>query len=342
MLISLAEAEDKWGKGRPATPVVVAIAMEQLMAPITWVTGSVSSRFEAGIAAETEGRIVFVAETGERVEKGAVIARVDSTRLSLLMKEQQARVQRAEAQRAFLQQEVKRLRRLAGQNNAARTLIERTEAEHAVAKADLALAHAQLQQSQDMIDRAVLRAPFTGVVIQRLVQAGEWAAKGRILLHMLDPLALEIQATAPLASLPFLSPGDELLVKNGRLEKKARLRTLTNAAAGAARQLALRLDFDNTDWLAGQSLRVAIPVAGQQTLIAVPRDALVLRRSGIAVFRVDAQGKAERVAVVTGIADGDLIAVSGGIGAGDKIIIRGAERLRPGQQVRITNADELP
>jgi multidrug efflux pump subunit AcrA (membrane-fusion protein) len=72
----------------------------------------------------------------------------------------------------------------------------------------------------------------------------------------------------------------------------------------------------------------------------VPRDALVLRRDGVSIFRVDGNNLAEQVSVTTGIAEGDYIEVSGGIMPGDRVIIRGSERLRSGQAVKIS--EELP
>jgi len=335
--------EEKSMPARPPAPVAAVEAVERMMSPVTWVTGSVDSRTNAQIAAETEGRLTYVADTGHRVHKGEVIARIDASRLRLLFEEQQARVRRAEAQSVFLRQEVKRLSQLAEQNNAARTQLERTEAESEVAQAEVSLAAAQLQQSQDMINRATVRAPFSGVIIQRYVQAGGWATNGTLLLQMLDPQELEVQADAPLSSLLYLRPDDELLVKDDKLVKKARLRTVTNAAASASRQLALRLDIVNDgDWLVGQPVRVAVPTAAHRTVIAVPRDALVMRRSGIAVFRVLEDGIAERISVNTGIAEGDWIAIDGNISAGDRVITRGAERLRPGQNVRVIDTGKSP
>jgi multidrug efflux pump subunit AcrA (membrane-fusion protein) len=72
-------------------------------------------------------------------------------------------------------------------------------------------------------------------------------------------------------------------------------------------------------------------------VIAIPRDALVLRRDGTRVFRIKADNSAEPVTIVSGIASGELIEVKGGIQAGDKVVTRGGERLRPGQQVMIIN-----
>ena len=67
----------------------------------------------------------------------------------------------------------------------------------------------------------------------------------------------------------------------------------------------------------------------------MPRDALVLRNDGTYVFRVNAEGKSERLNVQPGQSLGDLIEVSGELVAGDVLVTRGAERLKAGQRVTI-------
>ena len=66
---------------------------------------------------------------------------------------------------------------------------------------------------------------------------------------------------------------------------------------------------------------------------------LFRRRSGASVFRILDDNTAERITVVTGIADGDWIAVSGGISPGDRIVVRGGERLNAGDSVSISPLD---
>jgi hypothetical protein len=84
-----------------------------------------------------------------------------------------------------------------------------------------------------------------------------------------------------------------------------------------------------------------VPTAKPRKVLAIPRDALVLRRDGTTVYRVDAEGLAQRVPVTTGIAVGPLIEVDG-IQSGDRVVIRGGERLRPGQSVTIIERVHLP
>ena len=100
-------------------------------------------------------------------------------------------------------------------------------------------------------------------------------------------------------------------------------------------QFELRLDIESDRFPVGQTLRVSVPTSVARDVLVVPRDALVLRPEGISVYIVDKDQKAKQVRVTTGIGSGELIEVIGDLGDGDTVIIRGNERLRPGQSVSI-------
>jgi multidrug efflux pump subunit AcrA (membrane-fusion protein) len=89
------------------------------------------------------------------------------------------------------------------------------------------------------------------------------------------------------------------------------------------------------DWRIGDAVQVGIPSSEQRQAVVVPRDALVLRKNEIFVFRIKDGTTAERVTVTTGAAFGDLIEIEGGIEVGDSLVIRGAERLSDGQTVEV-------
>jgi len=70
----------------------------------------------------------------------------------------------------------------------------------------------------------------------------------------------------------------------------------------------------------------------------VPRDALVLRPEGQSVFIIDANNQAQQIPVTTGLGSGDQIEVLGAVSPGDRVVIRGNERLQPGQTVGILDS----
>jgi hypothetical protein len=104
----------------------------------------------------------------------------------------------------------------------------------------------------------------------------------------------------------------------------------------------VRVTMAAADGVVGDSARVLIPSAPPQRVLAVPRDALVLREDNTYVFRLDASNSVDHVAVEPGTENGTLVEIRGDIAAGDRIVVQGAERLQAGEKVRPTLQIELP
>jgi multidrug efflux pump subunit AcrA (membrane-fusion protein) len=115
------------------------------------------------------------------------------------------------------------------------------------------------------------------------------------------------------------------------------VRTIVPFGNPQSHMFEVRLNVDPEIWTVGESVRLSMPTASAKEVLTVPRDALVLRREGAFVFRIDDEMTAEQVGVMTGLGAGDLIEVIGGINAGDRVVTRGAERLASGMQVQITD-----
>lgn len=317
----------------------MASAQARALAPQSWYAATVISRNDARLAAELEGRLVWVAEIGTRAQTGALLARLDSVLIQETLAEAQAEVARERAQLEYFVAEEQRFKRLVTQNSAAQTNLDEAISNVAVTRSELAAAQARLVQARERLARTELRAPFSGIVTERYRQTGEWAAGGDAVVRLVDTESLAITVRIPSDSLQFIQQGDRLWLRAGEQRKQGELRTIVPVGDDRSRLYELRIIPPDDDWPAGQTLRVAVPAGKARQVIAVPRDALVLRSSGIAVFRVR-DNTAERIPVTTGLASGELIEAIGDIAAGDQIVIRGGERLRPGQPVTIL--DDVP
>ena len=317
-----------------AAPVAVDEARITAMAPTMQVAGTVLSREDAFLSAEVEGRLLEIAEVGERFEEDDVLARVEDTRLQLRAEELAAEIESVEARLNFLEAELARYRQLAADNLASRTQIEQTRSERDVAQGDLRVARARLAQVTDEIERTRIRAPFDGVVAERVVQAGERVSSGSEVMRIYNPENLEVVARAPLSYFRYVQPGDELAVRVNEEITPATLRTLVSQGTEQSHVFELRLDLE-TRLPVGQAVRVTVPTADVREVLAVPRDALVLRGSGTSVFVVDDENTARRVNVAVGIGSDNLIEVKGPIQAGDRVVVRGHERLRDGQTIEV-------
>jgi RND family efflux transporter MFP subunit len=325
-------------EGFPPANVRVSKVTIQSLAPITIVPGTVASRSDSRLAAEVEGRLVQVADVGLVVNEGDVLAKVEDTSLVLRSRELDAEITRAQARLKFLDGELVRFTRLAESNLAAATQLDQTRADRDVAQGDLLVARSRLAQNQDLLRRTSIRAPFGGIVVERLMNLGERVSEGSDVIRLVDQSHLEVIARAPLEYFPFVRQGLELDLRAGEIQTRGIVRAVVAVGDENTHQFEIRVDLQERSFPIGRTLRVSIPVSDVRDVVAVPRDALVLRPEGITVFVIDSNGLAQQVKVTTGIGSGDSIEIRGAVSEGDDVVIRGNERLQPGQQVNINES----
>ena len=321
--------------GNRAANVRIALASVQSIAPETIVPGTVVSRNDARLSAEVTGRLIEVADVGTVARKGDVIAKIEDTIIALKKEELLAEVERAQARLKYLESEERRYVKLAESNLAAATKLEETRSDRDVSRGDLQVAKSRLAQVEDQLSRTAIRAPFTGVVVERLLIPGERVDIGTNIVRMVDPDHLEVIARAPLEYYSFVRPGQELAIRTGNIIAKGTVRTVVAVGSENTHQFELRLDIEGRSFPVGQTLRVSVPTSNARDALLVPRDALVLRPGGVSVFVVESDQTAKQVQVTTGIGSGDQIEVNGDLSDGNMVVIRGNERLRPGQAVSI-------
>ena len=336
-LLLLGAAHGQGGEMPPA-PVQVATADVRPMAARILVPGTVVSRSDAEISAEVEGQLEWVADVGTAADQGEPVARIEDTVLELRRTELAAQVSRQEAQLGFLEREEQRLKQLEARNVAAKTQLDEIRSQRDMATGDLAVARARLAQIADQIERTVIRAPFPAVVVERLRQAGERVNVGTAVVRLVNPASLEVIARAPLDYMGFLKVGATVGMSVGGEQLEGEVRTMVAVGDENTHLFEVRVDVPGGSLPVGQTVRLNLPSSAERRVLSVPRDALVLRPQGIAVFVVGEDNKARRVEVTTGLAAGDRIEVIGAIEPGDEVIVRGNERLRDGQTVAVQDA----
>ncbi|WP_444996655.1 efflux RND transporter periplasmic adaptor subunit [Aliikangiella sp. IMCC44359] len=328
------------GQGFPTPPVNVVNAETKLLAPVAWVSGTVVSRNNSQIASEVSGRLKMLAELGADVSKGEVIAQIDDQTLLIQKREDIASVQNAKSRLEFLESEVKRKTSLAKRNLSAITDLDETVSQRDVALGDLTGAEARLAKTVQQLEFTQLKAPFDGLVAQRLSNQGEYVSNGTPIIRLVEMDNLEASVFAPLTTYRFLKQTDSLAVSSELGKGIAKIKTLIPVAESRSHLMEIRLDMSTFDWPVGLNIKVAVANGDKKEALAVPRDALVLRREGTSVFRINGESKAEQVPVSVGVGVGEFVEIIGDIKPGDKIVIRGAERLRNGQAVQIKQSNQ--
>jgi len=191
-------------------------------------------------------------------------------------------------------------------------------------------------QTQRRIDQSRVLAPFPGIVVERLVQAGEFVSRGTQIARLVDTEKREIRARAPLTISSYVREGLEVSVKHQDRQSLSPVTRVIPVGDERSRMFEVRIAANDPAWVIGSPVRIALPNSDPRELVAIPRDALVLRGSEMFVLRVTADNKVEKIQVDTGIGLGELIEVIGDLSGGDRVVTRGAERLQAGQAVVIS------
>ncbi|MDE0201795.1 MAG: efflux RND transporter periplasmic adaptor subunit [Rhodospirillaceae bacterium] len=356
-LLSLGAAVPQGAAQQPPAVVSVDQVRMESMAQTVPVIGRLVARRAGEVAARTAGPVAQLhVAVGDRVETGDLIAELDTVRLraerdrlAAIVNEAQAQVERLTAQSALHRQE---LRRLEGLRDSAAFSQSRFEdarqqviiAESAIGTADAARlsASASLRLAQIDLAWATITAPYPGVITLVHTEVGAWLGVGERVVSMVNDQDLEVEADVPSSRIESLEEGAQVsVVLDDGTEHTAVVRTVVPEENALTRTRQVRFTPRFTalrkPLAINQSATVELPTGQGRQVLTVHKDAVV-RRQGQAFVYVAKDGQAQIRPVQLGAAVGGRFEVLGGVGPGEPVVVRGNERLRPGQAITVGGA----
>jgi len=321
------------------------------------VIGRLVARQAGVVAARINGAVeAFRVEVGDRVEQGQVIATLQTESLAARrdleageLAEAEALVITVKARRDLARQTLDRLEGLkksaafsqARYEDALQEVVI-AEAQGREARAAVESAKAELRMAEINLYNAEIRAPYAGVVAQRLAEAGAYLQVGASVARIIGDRELEVEADVPFQRLAGLEPGTEVrFTLDDQSEHTAVVRAVIPEENPLTRTRAVRFvpSFGETrrPVAVDQSATLHVPTDLRQQVLTVHKDAVIKQQGGDIVFVV-AEGAAEARPVRLGEAVGSRFEVLDGLAEGEPVVIRGNERLRPGQPVRVDQA----
>ncbi len=332
-LIAAEKEKKKWGPR--ATPVVVTQAVEQLLAPTIQVPGMIVSRQQSELPSEVSGKILWVADVGTHLKWGEPVAKLDDTLFLLRAGENKATLLRERARLKYLNKEYKRLEELIKGDFSSKDALDKVELDREIARSEVSVAIARVKVDEETLQRYLVRTPFEGVVINRNKSEGEWVSEGATLVTFANPDQLEIEARVSEKSILHLKHGNKVRVIADGRSSVGSVRGIVRVGDAQSHLFEIRVDLSAGNWVAGKTVRIDVPIGKPRNVLSVTRDALVLRRNGVSLYRVNNENISEKIEVITGITGDNYIEIIGDINPGDNIVVRGNERLRAGQTVKI-------
>lgn len=338
-------------QGRPAAVGVQAVEMRALAETVP-VFAEVTTARDGNVAGRVAGNVERVAIlAGTRVTTGDLLVELNDDLLTIQVAQSEAQLAeaaagietaRARVDRARLSLE--RVEALRGGTSFSQGRFDDAQADFLEAEAQFFEAEAReksaesrLAETRYQLERSRIVAPFSGVVLEVNTIPGAYIQAGTPVVRLLDTDAFEVRANVPSRYTAALAPGQ---IVSANIETGAELQlelrailpvedpsTRTRAVLFAAPDLS-----EQGNAAVGQSLTVNIPVGPARDVLSVPKDALVQGAGGWTVF-VAAEGQAQPRPVTLGVPLGDRYEVVSGLAAGDLVVVRGNERLRPGQAI---------
>jgi RND family efflux transporter MFP subunit len=283
--------------------------------------GEVEGSRDALLAAALGGFVERVSvRDGDRVKRGQILLRIDSEL-------HEAHVARASAELAQAERDYERAKRL-GQAIAAAE-VERTETLVATARSALQVAKVQLS-------RALIRAPFDGVVAEVAVEQGEVAAPGAPVARLVQLHPAKVSLAVADRDVVALEAGMQVRVATeagGRLHEGV-ITHISPAANLRTRSFTVDVEVPNEagHLLPGMIASVEVSTQAVQDRVVLPQHVLVTRREGNGLFIVE-EGRARWRPVELGPLLGRQVVIESGVETGDAVVVTGHRELSDGDGV---------
>ncbi len=321
-----------------AAPVrVVRARLERVARPLIY-SGSLEPAARVTVASKLLARVEeILIDTGQRVQGGQRLVRLDARDLDAALARAEAAVRMAEVELANAERQFARLERLKQRGSATERASEEAEAAYRLAQARLDEARAALAAAQVQREYAEIRAPRSGWVVERRVEAGDMVAPGAPLLVLEDIHELKLVFDVPGSQLPWIELGQPVAVEvAGRPPLAARIHRIVPSADRATRTARVEARLPNPQEALEPGLFARAHVEGpRDATLRVPVAALVREGDLTGVYVVDAANRARLRWLRVGSKSGDLVEVLSGLEANERYVLDPTSNLNDGTPVEV-------
>ncbi len=304
-----------------------AIVRGEISAFITG-TASLEAEEEARVVAKVAGVVkrIFV-EEGTFVKTGQVMAQLDDDKLSLDLAEAEARLKQ-------LENDARRNRELFEKKIVSQEVFERTQSEYEMQKT-------KVGQARLFKDYASIRAPFDGIVAERMIKVGNMVPVNEPCFRVTDFDPLLAVLHVPEKDLAKLKKDQDATIEPDAIQgntftgKIIRISPVVNSNSGTFK-VTIAVSDKERKLKPGMFARVRIQFDKHTDSVLVPKDAVLTEGSESVVFIVNKTDKtARRQIIETGYIDSNHMEVTSGLNQGDTVITTGIGGLKDGSKVEI-------
>ena len=306
------------------------------------ISGTLEPEREAVLRAQVSGSVLQTyADQGQAVNAGTVLARIDASGIQDAYMSARAGLVAARNAADVAAKDLARNQKLLAAGAIAERDIDQSRRASIAAQAALEDANSRLASAEKAYRSTTVTAPFSGVVSERPVSAGDVVQPGSALFSVVDPSSMRLEASVPaeqLASIRIGVPVNFTVSGYPGRQFVGRITRINPTADPTTRQVRIYVSIPN----AGRALVGGLFATGRLSTatkmgLLVPASAVDIRGTAPFVMRVK-QGKVEKVQIQTGLSDksSESIEVLSGLQAGDTLLLGAAQGITPGTLVRVS------
>lgn len=315
----------------PPTPVDVMIASPQQISNTIEANGTVIANESVELHPEVSGRLTYLnVPEGRHVNQGTVLARINSADL-------EATLQKSKVQLDLAETTEKRLKQLLDVNGI-------NQNDYDIALNQVNSLKADISYTQTLIDKTVIRAPFSGTVGLRKVSPGAYVTSTTVIATIQQLGKAKIDFTLPEQYSELIKVGNIVEVEvdaANEVRQKATIIAMEPQANTQTRNLMVRAVLDKAAPNPGAFVKVF--VGGQamsKNSIMVPTNTIIPDDKNNQLILVK-KGRASFVNVKTGLRLADNVEIMDGVNAGDTVVVIGVLFARPGAVLSIRHIKTL-
>ena len=322
-----------------AIPVKTVPVQDIKVPRVLTLSGNLIGAEEARVAAGASGKVLatFV-ERGSVVKKGALLARLDARAATAMAAEAAAQVQQLKVQEEQAKLDCDRTQHLFDKGAISKADFDKAHSQCEATHWSVAAAEARKMQTADTLKDMEIRAPFNGLVVERLVTAGEYVRPDSAVVTLVDVDQLRVELTVPEADVAQVKPG--LTVdfrtagdKPGQVHR-GRVRYIGPSVREKTRDAVVEAVVENASHDLRPGMFVSAELAlGEQSLPGVPQAAVRADGSLRHVY-VQVGDRLEDRIVQLGASRDNAVAVLNGVKAGEKVVSELTPDVRDGAKVK--------
>jgi RND family efflux transporter MFP subunit len=322
---------------KPPAPVTTAKVKKGTVNPLETFIGTVSHAQSSELAAEVSGKVAAVYfQAGDRVQKGEVLLRLDTSLLDARIAGAQAALQAAKSEYENAKKDLKRYESLIAQNSIAQKVYDDSRFRYLGAQAAVEQAKANLEQLRVQREKTAIKAPCEGIAASKNSEVGQWLGAGSTVTSLVGSGGINLLFYLPGDYVHKLDASQVYDIQLAGKEIKARLYAKLPKGDKKTRTFPVKFtaELGETFVYEGMEARVRLPRERELQALIVPRDAVIKRFNQRVVF-VNNGGSAQMLPVrIVGYSGTDVAVEGQGLQEGMEVVTKGNERIFPKQPIQ--------